>query len=68
VIGRPAVAVTAVGNQRYDTAMSNSVGRDWRYNVGLSGLMLVILIILWFTGNLRQAPPLIVSVFRRMGP
>jgi hypothetical protein len=39
--------------------MSKSAGRGWRYYVGLSGLMLVILIILWFTGILKQAPPLI---------
>jgi hypothetical protein len=39
--------------------MSKSVGLSWRYDVGLSGLMLVILVILWLTGTLKQAPPLI---------
>jgi hypothetical protein len=39
--------------------MSKSIGLGWRYDVVLSGLMLVILVILWFTGNLKQAPPLI---------
>jgi hypothetical protein len=48
-----------VCGQRYDTAMSKSVGLGRRYDVGLSGLMLVILVILWLTGNLKQAPPLI---------
>jgi hypothetical protein len=38
--------------QQYDTAMSKRA-------VGLSGLMLLILLILWLTGNLKQAPPLI---------
>jgi hypothetical protein len=49
----------AVSNHRYDTAMSKSAGRGWRYYVGLSGIMLVILVILWLTGNLKQAPPVI---------
>ena len=49
----------AVSNPRYDTAMLKSAGRGWQYHVGLSGLMLVILVILLLTGNLKQAPPLI---------
>ena len=49
----------AVSDQRYDTAMPKSAGRRWQYHVGLSGLMLVILVILLLTGNLKQAPPLI---------
>jgi hypothetical protein len=46
----------AVSDQRYDTAMPKSAGRGWRYYVGLSGLMLLILVILWLTGNLKHAP------------
>jgi hypothetical protein len=49
----------AVNDPRYDTAMLKSPGRGWQYHVGLSGLMLVILVILLLTGNLKQAPPLI---------
>lgn len=49
----------AVNDPRYDTAMPKSAGRGWQYHVGLSGLMLVILVILLLTGNLKQAPPLI---------
>jgi hypothetical protein len=39
--------------------MSKSAGRGWRYYVGLSGIMLVILVILSLTGILKQAPPVI---------
>ena len=49
----------AVSDRRYDTAMPKSAGRGWQYHVGLSGLMLVILVIFLLTGNLKQAPPLI---------
>jgi hypothetical protein len=48
-----------VSDQRYDTAMPKSAERGWRYNVGLLGLMFLILVILWLTGNLKQAPPVI---------
>ena len=49
----------AVSDQRYDTAMLKSGGRGWRYHVGLLGVMFMILGILWLTGNLKQAPPLL---------
>ncbi len=39
--------------------MLKSARRGWQYHVGLSGLMLAILVILWLSGNLKQAPPLI---------
>jgi hypothetical protein len=39
---------------RYNTAMPKSAGRGWpRYGVPL-GLVLLILVILWLTGNLRE--------------
>jgi hypothetical protein len=49
----------AVSDQRYDTAMLKSAGRGWRYQIGLLGLMFMILGILWLTGILKQAPPLL---------
>jgi hypothetical protein len=49
----------ADSDQRYDKEMLKSAGRGWRYHVGLLGLMFMVLGILWLTGNLKQAPPVL---------